>query len=307
LTRFVRKRSAATALCLIVSACVMPPAQAQVAPGASEPKLAADLFETVTKIPVTVALLGGASRSGEMIITHYKPAGAGPFPVVVMSHGRAGDAAGRAKPERQRFMAVTRFWIARGFAVIVPTRLGYGATGVEPDTEYSGLCNNKTYGPMAEAAAHQIRTAVAFAASQPWADTKRIVLMGQSVGGLASTVLNGKNVPGVVAAINMAGGSGGNPKQRPGDPCGADRLTEVYRAAGVAAKTPMLWVYAENDKYWGPDVPRSWHGAYIATGAKAELVMLPPVGEDGHRAIDQPPVWIPHVDRFIASIGLKKN
>ena len=301
------RKPVSTALALLLAAAS--PAAAQVAPGAvGEPvKLAADLFETVAQVPVTVPLHGGGNRSGNMIVTHFRPTGAGPFPLVVMSHGRAGDAAGRAKPERQRFMNVVRYWVSRGFAIVVPTRLGYGATGVEPDTEASGRCDNRNYGPMSEASAHQVRTAVTFGAGLPGIDKQRVVLMGQSVGGLATTVANGKGIPGVVAAINVAGGSGGNPSERAANPCGPDRLAGVYRAAGKSAKAPMLWIYAENDKYWGATIPRTWHKAYTEAGAKAEFVMLPPVGEDGHRAIDQPPVWTPHVDRFIASIGLKKN
>ncbi len=283
------------------------PAAAQLAPGTEPTKLAADLFETVAQVPVTVPLHNGGNRSGKMIVTHFRPAGPGPFPLVVMSHGRAGDAAGRAKPERQRFMGAARFWVSRGFAVLVPTRLGYGATGVAPDTEASGRCDNRNFGPMSEASAHQIRTAVAFGVGLPAVDKQRIVLMGQSVGGLATTVANGKGIPGVVAAINVAGGSGGNPKERPGNPCGPDRLTHVYRAAGKSATAPMLWIYAENDNYWGPQIPRDWHKAYTEAGAKAEFVMLPPVGEDGHRLIDQPSNWTSHVDRFIASLGLRKN
>ena len=298
-------RSCVMLLAVAASFACGQPAAAQVA--TPTPELAADLFETVAQVPVTVPLLKGGTRSGNMIVTHFRPKGPGPFPLVVMSHGRAGDAAGRAKPERQRFMGVTRYWIARGFAVVVPTRLGYGATGVEPDTEFSGKCEDKSYGSMAEGSSRQIRAAVTFAATLPFVDTQRIVLMGQSVGGLATTVATGKGIPGVVAAINFAGGSGGMPKVTPGKPCGPERLADIYRVAGRSAKAPMLWVYSENDQYWGAQIPRDWHKAYTGAGAKAEFVMLPPVGEDGHRAIDQPAVWTPHVDRFIASIGLKQN
>lgn len=283
------------------------PAIAQVTPGVEPTKLATDLNETVAQVPVTVPLHGGGKRSGNMIVTHFRPAGPGPFPLVVISHGRASDAAARAKPERQRFIRVVRYWVTHGFAVAVPTRLGYGATGVEPDTESSGQCDNRDYGPMSDGSAHQVRTALTFAAGLPRIDGQRIILMGQSVGGLATTVANGKGIPGVVAAINVAGGSGGNPKERPGKPCGADRLEGVYRAAGKTAKTPMLWLYAENDKYWGPQIPRTWHTAYTSAGAKADFVMVPPVGDDGHRMIDDLASWTPHVDRFIAALGLKKN
>ncbi len=298
------------AIAAVTVATLLTEAAAQVAPRAPA-EMAADLFETVVRTPVTVKLLGGGERSGDMIITHYRPTGAGPFPLVVMSHGRAGTPEQRAKPARQRALGVVRYWVAKGYAVVVPTRLGYGATGVSPDTEESGKCDNRNFRPMSEAASHQIRTAVAFAATLPFIDKTRVVLMGQSVGGLATIVTVGKGVPGLVAAINMAGGSGGNPRERPGAPCGPDRLASVFAAAGKAgakASIPTLWLYAENDKFWGNQFPRQWHLAYGKGGSgNATFIMVPPVGDEGHRLIDHPDVWRPHVDRFIATIPAKGN
>ena len=48
----------------------------------------ADLFETVTRLSVTVQPLYGGAHSGDMVLTHFKPPGEGPFPAVVMQHGR---------------------------------------------------------------------------------------------------------------------------------------------------------------------------------------------------------------------------
>ncbi len=277
---------------------VAPPAA-----GAGE-TLAADLNETIARVPVTVKLVDGMSRTGDMIITHYRPQGGGPFPLVVMSHGRAGSAEERAKPERQRFGAVARYWVRRGFAVVVPTRLGYGATGIEPDTEFSGKsCDDRSYVPMSEAAAHQIRTAVDFGKSFAWVDAAKIILMGQSVGGFSSTVANAKRIPGVIAAINSAGGAGANPKERAEKPCAPEKIAAVYAAAGKTASTPMLWFYSENDKSFGAQLPRTWHKAYTGAGGKAEFVMLAPNGEDGHRQLEILGVWRPTVDRFIAGLG----
>lgn len=299
----MRRFLAIAAACL---AAVVVPALAQVAPRAPTSR-ATDLFETVARTPVTVKLLDGGDRSGDMIITHFRPIGAGPFPLIVMSHGRAGTPEERATPERHRFVGVARYWVAKGYAVVVPTRLGYGATGVSPDTEASGPCEARNFGPMSEAAAHQIRTAIAFAAGLPFVDKTRVVLMGQSVGGLATIVAAGKSNRGVVGAINVAGGSGGNPKARPGNPCSPDRLASVYAAAGKGAKIPTLWLYAENDTFWGPQVPKRWHTAFTGAGGSATFVMMPPVGEQGHRLIDHPNVWRPHIDRFIATIPAKGN
>jgi dienelactone hydrolase len=240
-----------------------------------------------------------------MIITHFRPPGAGRFPLIVISHGRSASAVERATPDRYRTLPVVRYWVARGFAVIVPTRLGYGSTGTLPDTEASGrTCNDRNYGPMADAAAHQIKTAVDFGRKLPFVDGTRVFLKGVSVGGLATTVAAGKDIPGLIAAINVAGGSGGNPNERPSQPCAPDRLSNVFAAAGKAAKVPVLWLYAENDKYWGAAIPRQWHRAFAAAGGKGDFVMLPPVGEDGHGLLRERPAWRPVVDRFLVSFGV---
>lgn len=192
---------------------------------AQAPELATDIHETVVKVPVTVTLYKGAKHTGEMIVTHYKPSGSGPFPAVVMNHGRSIGA--RDEPPRWRFVSVARFWIRRGFAVFVPTRLGYGQTGVEPDPEFSGPCTAKNYRQMIGAVEEQIAQVVAFARRQPWTDG-RVILMGQSVGGLATVGAAGRNFPGVVGAINF---SGGDPSNRPERPCAPNKLAAVFADA----------------------------------------------------------------------------
>jgi hypothetical protein len=65
-----------------------------------------------------------------------------------------------------------------------------------------------------------------------------------------------------------------------------------------------IWFYAENDRYWGPSVPREWHASYVGAGGKAEFHMLPPLGEDGHNIISLGGEhWRPLLDRFLVSLG----
>ena len=52
------------------------------------PKLADDIHETINKVPVTVTLLSGKTYTGPIIVTHYRPDGPGPFPIVIFNHGR---------------------------------------------------------------------------------------------------------------------------------------------------------------------------------------------------------------------------
>jgi dienelactone hydrolase len=303
-----RVATLAVAICLGALPVERVFAQAPPPPSAPEaeeaPKLAEDIHETIARVPVTVKLLSGKQHRGQFIVTHFRPKGDGPFPVVVMNHGRAAARAKRAKPPRFRSTVIARFWIRRGFAVFVPTRLGYGDAGLDPDPENSGRCDARNYGLVLATMVDQIGATVEFAKSLPWVDPTRVVIMGQSYGGLASIGSSARALPGLVGAINFAGGGGGDPVKRPAHPCSPDQLSGVLREAGKQAKVPMLWLYSENDKYWGSQWPRRWHAAYTKGGGKADMTMFPPVDEDGHKLISKGfRMWRPVVDQFVGKLG----
>ena len=125
------------------------------------------------------------------------------------------------------------------------------------------------------------------------------------MGGISTIALAARNPPGMVAAVNFAGGKGGDPASRPGDPCAPDKLAQSYAAFGKTARVPTLWLYSQNDLYWGPELPRQWHKAYVEAGGKAEFTALPPFGRDGHVVFGQAvSLWEPLVDAFLKEQGL---
>ena len=73
----------------------------------------------------------------------------------------------------------------------------------------------------------EIDGTVNFAKTLPWADTKRLIVMGQSYGGFASIGASGQNRAGLIAAINFAGGGGGDPDRHPMQPCSAARMAQL--------------------------------------------------------------------------------
>jgi pimeloyl-ACP methyl ester carboxylesterase len=81
--------------------------------------------------------------------------------------------------------------------------------------------------------------------------------------------------------------------------------TDRFAAAGRSGALPMLWLYSQNDRNYGPDAVRSYHRGFIAGGGTAELQLFPPIGHDGHILL--PPavtVWQAAVGDFLARIGL---
>ena len=262
---------------------------------------------------VSIPLPGAARTGGAMVAELFRPGGAGPFPVVVFSHGRAPSVAARGTLRHGASEPQLRYWLARGAAVIAPIRPGYGATG-GADAEASGLridaqgrCVGRAdFRKTAEAASAAVLATVAWLRGEAWADNRLVLLVGQSVGGLATVAAAAQHPAGVVGYINFAGGTGGNPGHAPGHSCDPDQLTGLYAAYGRATTIPNLWVYAENDQYWGATQPATWHAAFAqGSASRTTFVHAPAVPDgDGHGLSRHgPELWARPVDAFIASIG----
>ncbi|MBI3347129.1 MAG: hypothetical protein HY020_07950 [Burkholderiales bacterium] len=270
-------------------------------------RLQADVREAIVRVPAHVEDAFGKAVDGELLVTTFRPPGPGPFPLVVISHGRSVDK--RAEYKRQRFESAARFFVRKGFAVAVPLRLGYGELAEAGDPESSVSCEAPRFGAALQAASQQILAVREFMARQPDIDASRTVLAGVSVGGIATIAATSTHVPGQVAAINFAGGHGGNPEKHPGDPCQSDQLRRIFRAyaegnARVAPATPTLWIYAENDHFFAPGHARRWASAYAAGGGAVDLRVLPAYGDDGHKLFTTGnDVWQPLVDDFLKPLG----
>jgi dienelactone hydrolase len=278
-------------------------AAAAAAASASMPPVARDLHEDTQRIAVTVKDLYGREETKQIPVTIFRPDGPGPFPLVIMNHGRA-PADKRASQGRQRFEPLSRYFVAKGFAVLLPTRVGYADTFGDFDPEATGSCASARLEPQAKAASDQVLATLDFAKTLPFIDTARWIVAGQSVGGLTTVATVARHPPGLVGAINFAGGTGGDPERSPGRPCNPQRLASDWESRAAEARAPMLWLYWENDEYWGADNPQRWRDAWIKGGGKAEFLQLAAAGKTGHGAFNfDMDHWVPFVERFLAELG----
>jgi len=85
---------------------------------------------STVRIPMTEGRLLGGPRELGLETTLYRPGGSGPSPLVVFNHGSTG--AGRASPtETLTYAETARFFVERGWTVLIPMRRGRGASGGE--------------------------------------------------------------------------------------------------------------------------------------------------------------------------------
>lgn len=266
----------------------------------------ARLQEEQIEVPVEVTdAYGKVLRHAIKVTVFSDTANPTPAPVLVLNHGRSSEPEKRAALGRARYSDASRFLVKHGFIVAVPTRMGYGETGGD-DVEDTGTCGRKNYPPGYAAAAQQTLAVLEVVRQRADADKERAVVMGQSYGGATAATVAALNPAGVRAAINFAGGGGGNPKTQPQRPCAPQQIERMFRGYGKTAKVPMLWIYTENDMYFGPKLPKEWFDAYVGEGAPAEFVQYPPHGEDGHSLFTRfPEVWKPRVVQFLGSQGFK--
>ena len=251
-------------------------------------ELDASLREEVVMVP------GTGFTESELEVTLYRPAGDGPFPVVVMNHGRApGDA--RFQPRWRPAMAAGAF-VARGYLVAVPMRQGFSRSG---GSEITGGCNVQSNGVQQ---AQSVRRTLDWLGQQPFADVSRNVVMGQSHGGLTTLAYGTDPHPGTKLLVNFAGGL-----RQEGCTGWQSNLTRGIGVYGETTKLPSLWFYGDNDSYFPPEVWKDAFDRYQKAGGRAELVAFGNFGSDAHSMFGSragAPIWRPKVLAAFERLGL---
>lgn len=267
--------------------------------------VSAATVEEVVEVPVTIQVPHGPTADQNIVVTIFRDDSRekAKAPYLVINHGRPASPADFEKMGRVRYPAIARYLVSRGFTVLIPTRVGYGDSG-GPDLENSGKCDARNFAPAFRAAAEQTLAVLAYASQLPYVDSQRGLLVGQSFGGATTIALSTLAVPGLRGAVNFAGGAGGNPTTHPGQPCSAQRLAALYQDYGHQARVPTLWLYSENDQFFGSVLPRQWFDGFVAGGGTGRFVTLPPFKNDGHPSFSgNPEAWKPEFEAFLTQLG----
>jgi dienelactone hydrolase len=253
-----------------------------------------------------IVLPNGSQVRLEAVVT--RPDQPGRFPLVVLVHGtpRAIGEALRAAMAQQSPAVLLGPAIAfaqHGYAAVSIMRRGFGRSEGRFAEALSGTCDNRDYLAVGRIAAEDVTGAVATLRVQPWVDPDRVLLLGLSTGGFAVTAAAADNPSGVVGILNFAGGHG---SAGPDRVCSPNHLVEDVAILGRTARVPALWIYSDNDHYIPAALGRSMFEAYVASGAPAQLRILPPFGVEGHTmlAVGPAELWWPSVEGFLNGLHL---
>ena len=232
----------------------------------------------------------------ELETTIFKPDGEGPFPLALINHGK--EFGNPLFQPRARYIVAARQLVRRGYAVAIPMRGGFSKSG---GRYVAGGCN------LAGNARHQatyLRSALDYMTKQPYIDRSRIVILGQSHGGLTSMAFATEPYEGVKGILNFAGGLRLSAAQ-----CfdWENQLVAAFRDFGRSSRYPTLWFYGDNDSYFGIELAKRMHDAYTAVGGRAQLVAYGPFKSDAHRLFsdrDGLALWWPEAERFLQAVGM---
>lgn len=238
--------------------------------------------------------------------TLFRPAAASGldrFPLVVINHGT--DEATRLAVSMPVYYWLSRWFVERGYAVLLPQRRGHGATGGAL-AEALGDCSSPAHFQSGLAAARDLDVAIRFMKTQPFIDGEHIITAGISTGGWASLALASLAPDLLSGVVNFAGGRGGHAYGKRHAVCGEDELIAAAGAyASRAVNVPTIWFYARNDSYFGPDLARRMAQSWKSRGGSVEANILPAYNSEGHSIADDRAgwdLWGASLDRFLSEL-----
>jgi dienelactone hydrolase len=253
-------------------------------------------------LPVTIE-----GQTVRLVMRIHTPAIAGRLPTLVFNHGSTGT--GRDPGIAMRVYdapEVAKFFVDRGFAVVLPSRRGRGGSdgfydeGFGPNRAEGYSCNPLHALAGADRALVDIEAAVEAILAMPFVDRARLLIGGQSRGGILSVAYAGRHPDQVKGVVNFVGGWTG---ARCGTDASHNNQALVKRGGRFPGET--LWLYGDQDPFYSLAHSRENFEAFRAAGGRGTfLEFQPPPNFSGHRIGLFPDLWSTDLDAYLKRIGL---
>jgi dienelactone hydrolase len=232
----------------------------------------------------------------------------GRLPIALITHGKNAKAEENQALRADMMLPQARDFAARGWLAVVVLRRGYGQSdglpGVSRGAAYMA-CENADLARGFEVEADDLDGALKVVAARPDADGSRAIAIGQSLGGGVVLAFAARRPAGLLGVVNVSGGAWRTNGE--GNVCQHADLVAAMATLGARTRIPTLWLYAENDSLFPPELVTRMRDAYAASGGRAELRMFPPVVHDGHRLFADfggRVKWLRAVDGFLQAHGM---
>jgi dienelactone hydrolase len=166
-------------------------------------------------------------------------------------------------------------------------------------------CENADLARGFEIESDDLDGALKVVAARPDADGTRAIAIGQSLGGGVVLAFAARRPAGLLGVVNVSGGAWRT--NGDGNICEHADLVAAMATFGSRTRIPTLWLYAENDSLFPPELVTRMRDAYATAGGRVELRMFPPVVHDGHRLFADfsgRVKWLRAVDGFLQTNGM---
>ncbi len=257
--------------------------------------------QDVTMMPATIE-----GRTVNLATKIYKPDGPGPFPTLIFHHGSTGN--GRSPSLFARFfdpVPLSQWFVQRGWVVALPSRRGRGGSegyyeeGFHIPRELGYSCEESLSLPGAERALRDIDGATDAILAMPFVDRSRVVVGGQSRGGILAVAWAGRHPDKVRAVLNFVGGWMGASCTT------AESINTQVFSKGAAFKLDTLWLYGDNDPYYPLAHSRKNFAAFQAAGGKGAFHEFAPLpNRNGHEIVFAPTLWGNTVEAYLQAQNL---
>ena len=256
------------------------------------------LVEERFMLPAEFKAEDGRTYTANLDTLVIRPDDGKPHPLAVVSHGTSPTLNKQTLPDDMRTQ--TMEFARRGWAAVTFTRRGYGQSeGVYDETAYK--CDFDEYRRTASHGAEDIREVIRLMAEKPYVDASTIIAVGVSGGGGATIALTAKAPPGLKAAVAFSPGYSRLVR------CTTTVESKIIAEFGRDSRTPMLWVYPENDRVIPEAEIRRDYKIFTKVGGNAEFLYPPAFQRDGHDLFlpEGIGIWARYVDDFLENHGLK--
>lgn len=241
----------------------------------------------------------------------YRPLKNDRHEVVLFSHGSTAALTRSPKEPLDTIpRSVVRFFVSRGYTLVVPLRRGRGestGTYVEECALYAGKCTAAeqlalTDRSLREALLDTNAVIEQLIVGRLAPKGSKILAAGISRGGFLSLILAGERPELVKSVINFAGGwHGANDRLSPAEV--QERIdlqaTRLVRAA-KRAKAPSIWIYAARDPFYSDDVPRALFRAWREAGGHGDFLFVAEHAlPTGHAVASNSDLWDRQVESML--------